>query len=77
MEQYLGTILLSALSFVPQDFLVCNGQLLSISANQALFSLLGKRYGGDGINNFALPLLPALPGLTFIICVNGQWPVQP
>jgi microcystin-dependent protein len=42
-------------NFAPRGWAFCNGQLLSISQNTALFSLLGTQYGGDGIQNFALP----------------------
>jgi len=44
-----------AYDFAPKNWAQCNGQLLSISSNQALFSLLGTTYGGNGIQNFALP----------------------
>jgi microcystin-dependent protein len=53
-------------NFAPQGWALCNGQLLSIQANAALFSILGTTYGGDGITNFALPNLqgrvPIHPG---------------
>lgn len=52
---YLGTIVLAAWPFIPQNFAPCNGQLLSIAQNSALFSLLGTIYGGDGIQTFGLP----------------------
>ena len=42
-------------NFAPKGWLLCNGQLLSIAQNTALFSLLGTTYGGDGITTFALP----------------------
>jgi microcystin-dependent protein len=54
-EQYLGEIKLFALGFAPQGWALCNGQLLPINQNQALFSILGTQYGGDGQVNFALP----------------------
>src|SRR5947207_7334382 len=44
-------------NFAPKGWALCNGQLLSISQNTALFSLLGTQYGGDGKSNFALPNL--------------------
>jgi len=59
MEPYLGQIELLALNFAPSGWLACNGQLLQISGNDALFALLGTTYGGDGQNNFALPNLNA------------------
>ncbi|GMK42804.1 tail Collar domain-containing protein [Paenibacillus sp. CCS19] len=55
MEPFLGEIRLFGFGFVPKGWLPCNGQLLNISTNTALFSLLGTAYGGDGIRTFALP----------------------
>ena len=52
---YLGEIILFAGNFPPRSTAYCNGQLLSIAQNQALFSLLGTIYGGDGRTTFALP----------------------
>ncbi|WPU97009.1 tail fiber protein [Mucilaginibacter sabulilitoris] len=57
METYLGTVLMFAGNFAPRGWALCNGQLLSIAQNSALFSLLGTTYGGDGITTFALPNL--------------------
>ena len=56
-EPYLGEIRIFAFDFAPSGWAMCNGQLLPISQNTALFSLLGTTYGGDGQNNFALPNL--------------------
>ncbi|AWI25772.1 phage tail protein [Flavobacterium pallidum] len=55
MDQYLGQIILWAGNFAPKGWLFCNGQLLPINQNQALFSILGTTYGGDGVTNFQLP----------------------
>lgn len=55
MDPFLGQISYFAFGFVPQGWALCNGQLLAINANNALFSLLGTRYGGDGVNTFGLP----------------------
>ncbi len=52
---YLAEIRLFSFNFVPRNWALCNGQLLAINQNQALFSLLGTTYGGDGRVNFALP----------------------
>jgi microcystin-dependent protein len=52
---YLGEIDLFAFNFAPRGWALCNGQLLQIAQNQALFSLLGTYYGGDGVHTFALP----------------------
>jgi microcystin-dependent protein len=54
-EPVLGQIMPFAGTVVPRGWAPCNGQLLSIPQNQALFSLLGTYYGGDGRSNFALP----------------------
>jgi microcystin-dependent protein len=54
-QPYLGEIQLFACTFAPAGWALCNGQVLSINTNQALFSLLGTTYGGNGSTNFALP----------------------
>lgn len=54
-EFFIGQIMMTGFPFAPKYFAQCNGQLLPISQNQALFSLLGTQYGGNGVNNFALP----------------------
>jgi microcystin-dependent protein len=56
-QQYLGEVVAFAGNFVPDDWAEARGQLLPINQNQALFSLLGTMYGGDGITTFALPNL--------------------
>jgi microcystin-dependent protein len=55
MTPYLGQITLVAFNFAPQGWALCNGQLLQISQNDALFALIGTTYGGDGQTTFALP----------------------
>ena len=54
-QPFMGTIALAGFSFAPAGWALCNGQLMSISQNSALFSLLGTTYGGDGVNTFGLP----------------------
>jgi microcystin-dependent protein len=54
---FLGEIRMVGFNFAPTGWALCNGQLLSISQNTALFSLLGTQFGGDGISTFALPNL--------------------
>jgi microcystin-dependent protein len=54
-DPFLGEIRILPFDFAPQGWAACNGQLLSISQNPALFSILGTTYGGDGRTNFALP----------------------
>src|SRR3954447_15532239 len=54
-EPFMGEIRLMSFGFPPQGWATCDGQLLPINQNQALFSLLGTTYGGNGQTNFALP----------------------
>ncbi len=55
MEPFIGQIQAVGFNFAPRGWALCDGQLLAISQNQALFSLLGTTYGGDGRTTFALP----------------------
>jgi len=52
---YLSQISMVAFAFAPKGWAMCNGQLMPINQNQALFSLLGTQYGGNGVQTFALP----------------------
>jgi microcystin-dependent protein len=54
-DQFVGEIRIFGFNFCPQGWANANGQLLAITQNVALFSLLGTFYGGDGVQNFALP----------------------
>lgn len=56
-EPFLGEIRMVGWNFAANGWALCNGQLLSISQNAALFSLLGTAYGGDGVQTFGLPNL--------------------
>jgi microcystin-dependent protein len=56
-QPFLAEIRLMGFEFPPRGYALCNGQILPINQNQALFSLLGTTYGGDGRVNFALPNL--------------------
>jgi len=69
MDPYLGEIRCFGFNYAPRGWLLCNGQLLSISSNTALFSLLGTMYGGNGTTTFALPDLRGRVPLAF-----GQGP---
>ena len=55
MEPFIGQIQAFGFSFAPRGWAKCDGQLLQIASNQALFSLLGTTYGGDGRTTFGLP----------------------
>jgi microcystin-dependent protein len=56
-DPYVGEIRMVGFNFAPQGWAFCNGQLLPISQNEALYSLIGTFYGGNGTSNFALPNL--------------------
>jgi microcystin-dependent protein len=62
---YLSEIRIMSFNYAPKNWALCNGQLLGINANQALFSLLGTTYGGDGRVNFGLPNLQGRVPLHF------------
>ena len=57
MDPFLGEIKVVGFNFPPRGWALCNGQLLPINQNQALFALLGTTYGGNGQTTFALPNL--------------------
>lgn len=52
---YIGTVALWSAQLIPHGWLPCDGRLLVVNQNQALFSLIGTKFGGDGVANFALP----------------------
>jgi microcystin-dependent protein len=62
-DPYIGEIRLFGFNFAPRGWAQCNGQLLAIAQNTALFSILGVTYGGDGRTTFALPDLQGLAPL--------------
>lgn len=68
-DYFLGEIKLFPYNFAPSGWAFCAGQLMPISQNTALFSLLGTTYGGDGVQNFALPDLRGRVPVSF-----GQGP---
>jgi microcystin-dependent protein len=75
MDEFIGIVKIFGGNFAPKGWAFCEGQLMSIAQNQALFAILGTTYGGDGITTFALPDLrgrvpihsgsSAGPGLTY------------
>jgi microcystin-dependent protein len=64
-DQFVGEIRLFPFNFAPTGWALCQGQLIPISQNTALFSLLGTFYGGNGISNFALPDLQGRAVVSF------------
>ena len=79
MDPFIGELRCFGFNFAPVGWALCNGQLLAIQSNTALFSLLGTMYGGNGVQTFALPdLRAAAPnGLTYSICTEGIFPSRP
>jgi len=77
-ETYLGEVSIFAGNYAPRGYAFCQGQLLSIADNTALFSIVGTTYGGDGRTTFALPDLRNaekwLNGARYIIAVQGVYP---
>lgn len=81
MDYYLGQICEFTFGYTPPGFLPCQGQLLPIARNAALFSLVGIAYGGDGNTTFALPNLRGKSVLDkdasdthYYIVVSGVYP---
>ena len=66
---FLGEVRIFSFNFAPKGWAMCNGQVMPIAQNQALFALLGTTYGGDGTTNFALPDLRSRIAIGF-----GQGP---
>lgn len=78
-QPFYGEILYVPYNFCPRDYLPADGRLLPIAQNQALFSLLGTTYGGNGQTTFALPMLKPLRSesggfVTPCIAMQGVFP---
>ena len=77
-QPYIGEIKMVGFNFPPKGWAFCNGQTLQISQNQALFSILGTTYGGNGQTTFALPNLQGRaaiyfgPGFSLRRCRGGE-----
>jgi Phage Tail Collar Domain len=77
MDQFMGEIRLFALNYAPPNWAPCEGQLLHISQNTAVFTLLGTEHGGDGHTTFALPNLKGKapgPNMHYCIALQGAYP---
>jgi len=80
MDDFIGVIKLFPYTFVPVDWCSCEGQVLQITQYQALYSLLGPVFGGDGRTTFALPNLRGaepVPGTRYCIAMTGIYPQRP
>ena len=76
-DQLIGSLLLVPYDYVPNEFAACDGQLVDIKSNQALFALLYDRFGGDGRKNFGLPDMRGrepVKGLAYVIALEGVFP---
>lgn len=71
-EELMGVIKVFAGNFAPRGYMFCNGALVSIAQNQALFSIIGTIYGGDGITTFALPNLNGRAPIGIGTSTTGQ-----
>lgn len=83
METYLGTIKLFPYNYAPTGWMLCNGSAISINNYQALYSLIGLKYGGNGSTTFQIPNMtnaaPISPNATvqamaYYIAVIGLYP---
>lgn len=72
-EFFIGQIMMTGFNFAPRFWAQCNGQLLPINQNQALFSLMGTQYGGNGVNTFALPDLRSRTPIGYASSVDPSW----
>jgi microcystin-dependent protein len=82
MDPYIGQICLFPYLFSPTGWLPCDGRMMTIAANQALYALLGVSYGGDGKTTFALPNfnnanIGIPPACKYFISIQGLWPSRP
>ena len=76
-ESFLGRIALFSFGYAPEGYTLCNGVTIPIAQNQALFSLIGVLYGGNGSTNFMLPNMQGMepiPNMKYYIAINGIYP---
>lgn len=78
MDTFIGSIMCFAFNYNPQYWMECNGQTLNVSSNQALFSLIGNQFGGNGSTTFCLPNLNGAQRfngyMKYYIAMNGIYP---
>ncbi len=79
----IGEVVLFAGNYAPMGWKDCNGQMLNCWNEMALYGILGDKYGGDGMDNFALPNMAPVPdsdgigSSRYIICTSGTYPNPP
>lgn len=79
IDALIGQIQLFAFGFAPNGWMQCQGQTLQVGQNQALFSLIGATYGGDGRTTFCLPNLTGCepnPNSRYYMAINGLYPTR-
>jgi microcystin-dependent protein len=87
-DELIGQIIETTTEYAPKGWVFCNGQLLRISDNQALFTILNTTYGGSGVDTFAVPKLDAVKTenvvklvdynrVRYIMSVKGEYPRRP
>lgn len=83
LDPFLGMIKLYPYNFTPKGWLLCDGASLPVNSYQALYSLIGNKFGGNNVN-FNLPnLMQAAPKtsdgqkMAYYICINGIYPTRP
>lgn len=87
MEYYIGQVALFAFGYAPEGWALCDGQILNIQQNQALFALIGTTFGGNGSTTFGLPNLNGANGaasaapntgnyMKYYICTQGLFPMR-
>jgi len=79
MDPFIGQIELFPYGYAPAYWMLCNGSILQISQNNALFALLGAQFGGDGSSTFAVPNLTGaspITGTAFYIAMSGMFPTR-
>ncbi|HEX3075632.1 MAG TPA: tail fiber protein [Lachnospiraceae bacterium] len=79
-EVFIGLIELFPYTFAPLDWCRCDGTILNVSSNQALFSLLSYKFGGNGTTTFAVPNLigtEPVPNTCYYISLAGIYPSRP
>jgi len=74
MESMTAEVKYFAGNYAPTDWAFCDGKILPIVKYQALYSILGDRFGGDGRTTLALPKIEDLNGCKAIICLDGIYP---
>lgn len=82
-ESFMGQVVTFAGDFAPRNWAFCDGAIMDIMHNSALFSILGTTYGGDGMRTFALPKIKEIPNphnaskpIRYIICTSGVFPYR-